>query len=221
MRRLAAPAALALAACGLLAAAPAALAQQGVTNAFAGFGNSKDPIKIEAQRLEVRQKDETAVFIGDVVVVQGESVLHTKQLRVLYVDSNAKATPGKPLGAPGPGGRELRRLEAEGDVVVTAKDQRASGDKGVFDMPSNTAVLTGNVLVSQGTNILKGERLRVNLTTQESTLEGGPAGNGRVQAVFTPGAAPKAPDKADAAAPATPKPKPAPAGRRTKQTVQR
>jgi len=70
-------------------------------------------------------------------------------------------------------------------VVVTSKEQKATGQHGVFDMPSNTVVLTGGVVVSQGDNVIRGDRLHVDLTTQRSRVESA-AGGGRVQGVFKP-----------------------------------
>jgi lipopolysaccharide export system protein LptA len=52
-------------------------------------------------------------------------------------------------------------------------------------MPSNTVTLTGNVMVTQGNNILKGDKLVVDLTTQKSRVESSNSG-GRVQGVFGP-----------------------------------
>ena len=89
---------------------------------------------------------------------------------------------------PGPGGQQqIRRLEARGGVVVTQKDQTATGEAGIFDMKTNTVTLTGNVVMTQGQNVLRGERLVVDLTTGVSRVESGKGGQGRVQGLFLPG----------------------------------
>jgi lipopolysaccharide export system protein LptA len=167
---------------------------QSVTTAFEGFsGRSDEPVRIEADNLEVREKDEAAIFTGNVVVVQGESTLRSNKLTIFYVGeaTNQKnQLQGETKGgdAAVPTGRDIRRLEAEGNVIVTSNDQRAVGASGVFDMASNTVTLTGGVTVSQGGNILKGSRLLVDLNTQRSRIESG-GGSGRVQGLFVPGAA--------------------------------
>ena len=66
-------------------------------------------------------------------------------------------------------------MEARGGVIVTQKDQTATGDTGLFDVKTNTVTLTGNVVVSQGTSVMRGERLVVNLTTGVSTVDAGKA----------------------------------------------
>jgi lipopolysaccharide export system protein LptA len=74
----------------------------GVPNALQGFGTNKDqPIQIEAASLEVRDKDKMAVFIGNVVVTQGDTVMKCKELRVFYDQDDPKAAP-KPARRPAP-----------------------------------------------------------------------------------------------------------------------
>jgi hypothetical protein len=58
-----------------------------------------------------------------------------------------------------PQGGSIRRAEARGDVTVVSKDQNASGELGVYDTKTKTITLTGNVVVSQGKNVVRGERV--------------------------------------------------------------
>jgi lipopolysaccharide export system protein LptA len=105
---------------------------------------------------------------------------------VFYDGDNASGSAMK-TAQPGPGGQQrIRRLEAKGGVVVTQKEQTATGDIGIFDMASNTVTLNGNVTVTQGQSVLRGEKLTVNLTTGVSHVEGGKSGTGRVQGLFLP-----------------------------------
>lgn len=171
----------------VLSASPV-LAQQSVTNAFKGFsGRSDQPVKIEANQLDVRESDQAAIFTGNVFVQQGDSTLKSSKLTVFYDNTPAaKGAAPAPAAAAGPqGSRNIRRIEAEGNVVVQSKDQHATGDRGVFDLPSNTVTVTGNVVLTQGQNVLRGNRLVVDLTTQQSKLESSASG-GRVQGVFGP-----------------------------------
>ena len=50
------------------------------------------------------------------------------------------------------------------------KDQTATGDNGVFDMRANTVTLLGNVVISQGQNVVRGDRLTVDMTTGVSQV---------------------------------------------------
>jgi lipopolysaccharide export system protein LptA len=175
-----------LATLAILMAAGVATAQNtGVPNALQGFSQNKDqPVHIEAATLEVRDKDKRATFSGNVVVKQGDTTLRSKTLDVFYDQEDAKG--GMKAAQPGPGGKQsIRRLEAKGGVVVTQKDQTATGQTGIFDMKSNTITMTGGVVITQGQNVLRGERLIVDVATGHARVE---AGQGRpVSGMFSPG----------------------------------
>jgi lipopolysaccharide export system protein LptA len=74
-------------------------------------------------------------------------------------------------------------MEAKGGVIVVQKDQTATGDSGLFDVRANTVTLIGNVVVSQGRNVLRGDRLVVDMATAVSHME---SDRGRVQGLFQP-----------------------------------
>ena len=54
-------------------------------------------------------------------------------------------------------------------------------------MQANTVTLTGNVVMTQGKNVLRGDSLVVDLTSGVSRVESGKNGQGRVQGLFLPG----------------------------------
>jgi lipopolysaccharide export system protein LptA len=203
----------------LFAAAGAAQTASGPPNALQGFSkNRNEPIKIESDSLEVRDKDKVAMFIDNVRVIQGDTTLQCKKLIVHY-DSESSQTGAGPRPAtmnPAGGNQSIRRLEAQGGVVVTQKDQTAVGDRGIYDTLSNSMTLVGNVVVTQGQNVIRGERLWVDLTTGVSRVECGNAAACRVQGVFqSSGAALPGPGQTTGAATAptgaaAPRPRPAP-----------
>jgi lipopolysaccharide export system protein LptA len=174
--------ALVLALAVILGTIAAAVAQpgggKGVPNALQGFSQNRgQPVQIEAASLEVRDKDKVATFSGNVKVVQGDTTMRCKSLVVFYEQNGGKSGGAMKTATPGPGGSsQIRRLEARGGVTVTQKDQTASGDTGLFDMKTNTVTLTGNVVVSQGPNIMRGDRLVVDMTSGVSRVEAGKSG---------------------------------------------
>lgn len=181
---------------GPMNAQPATTATaKGPPNALQGFSQNRDePVHIESATLEVRDKDKVATFSGDVRVKQGDTGMRSKTLVVFY-EGGESAEGGKsmPAATPGPGGEQkIKRLEARGGVVVTQKEQTATGDLGIFDMKSNVVTLTGNVMMTQGKNVLRGDKLIVDLTTGVSRVESGKNGTGRVQGLFLPGSQPGA-----------------------------
>jgi lipopolysaccharide export system protein LptA len=102
-------------------------------------------------------------------------------------------------------------MEAKGAVIVTQKDQTATGDSAIYDLKSNTVTLVapagGTVAVTQGPNVMTGERLVVDLTTSISHLSGGAHGvSGLINPSSTKKVDSKAPD-AKAAPKDAPKPR--------------
>jgi lipopolysaccharide export system protein LptA len=150
-------------------------ANRGPPNAVQGFSQNRDkPVHIEAATLEVRDKERRATFTGNVHVVQGDTTMRCK---VLVVHYDGSASGGMKAATPGPSGQQqISRLEAKGDVIVTQHDQTATGDNGLFDVKSNTITLTGNVVVSQGKNVVRGERMVVDMTTGVSKVDSGAKG---------------------------------------------
>jgi lipopolysaccharide export system protein LptA len=157
---------------------------QGLPNALQGFSQNRDqPVRIQSDNMVVHPKDNVATFTGNVHVTQGDTELRSKVLVVYYVDtSKPAAAPATTLKTVQPSSGEpqqIRRIEASGGVVVIQKEQTAVGDSGIFDMPSNTVTLNGNVVVTHGKDVVKGQRLVVDLGTGVSRIDGG-----RVDALF-------------------------------------
>jgi lipopolysaccharide export system protein LptA len=192
-------------------------AVQGVPNAMQGFSQNRDqPIQIEAASLEMRDKKKEATFAGNVKVVQGDTTMTSKTLVVFYDSTPAPAPAANAKAAaksapiqsatPGPGGSSsIRRLEARGSVVVTQKDQVVTGETAVFDTKTNLVTMLGGVVLTQGKNVLRGDRLMVDMTTGVSRVE---SDSGRVQGLFQ-SSGQGTPAIPGMAAPATP---PAPGG---------
>jgi lipopolysaccharide export system protein LptA len=199
-KRRAIAAAIALGGAALIAtgAAVAQSTMQGVPNAMQGFSQNRDqPIQIEAASLEMRDKKKEATFAGNVKVVQGDTTMTSKTLVVFYESSSdkapapqaepakgAKATKGAPMqsATPGPGGASsIKRLEARGNVVVTQKDQVVTGETAVFDTKTNLITMLGGVVLTQCQNVLRGDRLMVDMTTGVSRVE---SDSGKVQGLF-------------------------------------
>jgi lipopolysaccharide export system protein LptA len=180
---------------GAALAASAQSAVQGVPNAMQGFSQNRDqPIQIEAASLEMRDKKKEATFSGNVKVVQGDTTMTSKKLVVFYESSSAGAPPpantkaaaqsAAPLqsATPGPGGASsIKRLEARGNVKVTQKDQVVTGESAVFDTKTNLITMLGGVVLTQGGNVLRGDRLLVDMTTGVSRVE---SDTGKVQGLF-------------------------------------
>lgn len=202
---------------------PAARAAPGAGTFGSG---SKEPISIESDHLEVFDKEQKAIYTGNVVVVQGETTMKSGRMVVYYARNSADGTPAKagtaspvpaaPAAAPkagagaGPdlgGGTSLRKVEAFDGVTIVSKDQIATSRQAVYDKDSNQMVLTGDASLTQNGNITKGEKVVYDLTTGVAVVEAAP-NSGRVKSLLIPnsGEKPEAKPEAKPAKPGAPNP---------------
>jgi lipopolysaccharide export system protein LptA len=172
--------------------APCLAAAQGPAQSMLPGQNNDQPVQIEAASLEVHDKSKTATFTGNVQVVQGDTTMKCQSLVVFYGKEVgiAQTEPKQTAAMPGPkGAQDIRRIEAHGGVTVVTKDQNASGDLGVYDLQAKTITLTGNVIVSQGQNVIHGERVVVDTVSGNARVESSEGGGtvpGRVRALIQP-----------------------------------
>ncbi len=130
----------------LPAAASAAWAQASKERAvgFGNFGSSKEPIKIDANKLDVFDKEGRAVFTGDVVAVQGESTMKCTIMTVFYEQRDQNGGQATPA-AQGADDSAIKKIDCKGPVTIVSRTQTATGDNAVFDRTANRILLTGNV----------------------------------------------------------------------------
>lgn len=82
---------------------------------------------------------------------------------------------------------EIDRIEASGNVYFVTPEQTIRGDRAVFTLSDNLVVMTGDVIVTQGQNVMTGGRLTYNTETGAVTMAGGAGSNGgRIRGVFYP-----------------------------------
>ncbi|MFP4125694.1 MAG: LptA/OstA family protein [Alphaproteobacteria bacterium] len=155
---------------------------------FAGHDDSA-PIEITADELEVRQSEGVATFKGDVDAVQGELTLSAQTLDVFYGDSGGDGDRAEDADDGVNGDQamgEIRRVEAHGDVVVSSPREIARGSEGIYDLTTRRITLTGDVVLTRDDNVLRGNRLEIDLASGVSRLRAA-EGDGRVRARFAPG----------------------------------
>ncbi|GJE01535.1 LptA/OstA family protein [Methylobacterium isbiliense] len=164
---------------------------------FGAFGSAKDPIKIDADRLDVFDRENKAIFAGNVVAVQGESTIRCSSMTVHYQRNRdrdaggreppkgAEAKPAETKPADPADTGAIRQVVCAGPVTVVSKDQVATGDNAVFDKVANRVVVTGNVVLSQCQNVTRGSRLVYDMNTGRANMD--PTAGGRVSAMFVPG----------------------------------
>ena len=160
-------------------AATTSLAQQKQDSVSALKGhNSNAPVDVTADRIEVQDRADRAIFAGNVHVTQAELTLDTARLTVAYTGGSQTSS-----------GVQIRRLDAAGGVVVRSPSETARGDFGIYDLDKKLITLIGSVQLNRGDNQVNGSRLVIDLDSGRAVIDGGPPGvnqsGGRVTGHFT------------------------------------
>jgi lipopolysaccharide export system protein LptA len=173
---------------------------------FKGFQTgSQGPVNVEADSLDVVEKggQRISTFSGNVTVTRGDSVLKAGKISIFSTGSDktpkppagakpaADAAPAPAPAAPKaaesglPGAGNFTRIEASGKVYVNSGEQTATGDEAVVDMVGKLVTLEGNVVLSQGPNVITGDKLTWDMTTGRARVE--QKKGARIRGIFTPG----------------------------------
>ena len=143
---------------------------------------SNAPIDTTADEMEVVNSQCLVVFRGSAEALQGKSRLRASTISVYSRSKGAGAN-----GQPNCGGTD--RIIADGHVFFVTPDQNATGDHAVYSAASDQIVITGNVIVVQGNNVARGDRLTIQVSTKAAKMESNVKGAGRphrVRGVFYP-----------------------------------
>ena len=136
--------------------------------------NSNAPVDFAAGSIEVQDRADRAVFLGNVHVRQAELTLDTERLTVAYSSG---------------GGIQIRRLDAAGGVVVRSPSETARGNFAIYDLDKRLITLLGNVQLNRRGSQVNGSRLVIDLDSGRAVIDGGAPGvgqsGGRVTGHFT------------------------------------
>ena len=136
--------------------------------------NSDAPIDVTADRIEVQDRADRAIFAGNVHVRQADLTLDTERLTVAYTSSD---------------GVQIQRLDASGGVVVKSPTETARGDFGIYDLDRKLITLVGGVQLNRQDSQVVGSRLVIDLNSGRAVIDGGGPGigqsGGRVTGHFT------------------------------------
>lgn len=144
----------------------------------AGFGGLAEDagaeVEITADDLEVDENDQTALFSGNVLIVQGGLEMRAPQVLANY-------------GEGGPS--DLESFTASGGrVEMEFDDQTAVADQARYDFADRVLTMSGNVVVTNPTGTVNSAQLVIDTRAGTSSFSGGGGGEGgRVRGVFTPG----------------------------------
>jgi lipopolysaccharide export system protein LptA len=178
MRRMTKSAAL-LAAIGtaLAAAALSPASGQEAVSALRGH-DSNAPIDVAADRIEVQDRADRAIFSGNVTAKQAGLTLNAARVTLAY--SNA-------------GSLQIDRVDASGGVTIQSPSETARGQFAIYDLNRRLITLVGGVTLTRGESRVSGGRLVLDLASGRAVMDGNAAGGapgvtsngGRVTGTFT------------------------------------
>ena len=130
------------------------------------------PVEFSADQIELQDKQNRVVLLGNVLITQGDLTLRAARTTVAYTDA---------------GSLEIKRLDATGGVTVSRGNESASGAVAVYDFNKRIIVMSGGVSLRRGSDRLQGGRLVIDLRTGLSSVDGRASGQStsRVSGSFT------------------------------------
>ena len=158
-----------------------ALAFLGMVMAFpaaAQVSGQGGPIRVNADRSEVMERQRQVVLIDNVDIMQGDARLRANRVTIYYAGQGETETAGMT------GFGDISSMDAVGEVYYVTPDLKATGDRGTYDASADTITLTGNVVLIRGEDVATGTKLVMRLAEGRTTLDGG---DGQVQMNINPG----------------------------------
>ena len=132
---------------------------QGLTTSALKGLDSKAPIDVDADRIDVLDQESQAIFSGNVRVRQANLTLEADRMKVAY----SRPATGDPV---------VQRLDADGNVRITTPSERATSRFGIYDVEKRLLTLVGGVVLVQGSTRIEGNRLVIDIGSGRSTLDG-------------------------------------------------
>ena len=142
--------------------------------------NTKAPVSFDAGSIDFDDRANRVVLTGGVTVNQAGLTVRSNRMLASYTDD---------------GSLDVSRITANGGVVVTRGNERASGDVAVYDFGRRIITMAGNVQLRRGGDTLSGGRLVIDLASGLSSVDGRAAAgqtaagsegsDGRVRGTFT------------------------------------
>ncbi|BDI59953.1 LptA/OstA family protein [Qipengyuania nanhaisediminis] len=140
--------------------------------------DTRAPVSFDAGNIALDDRANRVVLTGGVTVSQAGLTVRSNRMLAAYSDD---------------GTLDVERITANGGVVVTRGNERASGDVAVYDFNRRVITMAGNVALSRGGDRLTGGRLVIDLASGLSTVDGRASGgapgregsDGRVRGTFS------------------------------------
>lgn len=159
----------------LLIAAAAALGLGLAGAAGAQVSSQGGPYMVSADDWHADGVAHIQYYDGRVEIIQNDSRLRADHIKVTHLSTTQSG---------GDGWGDVVTIEATGNVYYVTPNEKMKGDTAVYTKSADTMVITGNVTLQQGQNVMTGDRLTTTVSTGTSTFDS--PQSGRVRAVIYP-----------------------------------
>lgn len=169
----------------LLLSTMAAWMPDGACAAESRFSKSPDdaqavPTTITSNKMTVRNRENQAIFEGNVVLTRGGLVVNSEKMIVFFQGraGDAAGSPGeetskKSEALTSPSGRSLERVEAIGHVKIRQENSHATCQKAVYFSAEEKIVMTGDPVAWEKGTRVSGRQITIYLAEERSVVEGG------------------------------------------------
>jgi lipopolysaccharide export system protein LptA len=143
---------------------------------------SNAPIDITANQAEVVSSKCLSIWRGAAEALQGDSRLRADTISAYGAQKGVGADGQQSCGG-------IQRVVADGHVYYVTPTQNARGDHAVYLANADEIVLTGDVIVVQGKDVARGDKLTIKTNSKQFIMESrasGPGKSGRVRGVVYP-----------------------------------
>jgi len=123
--------------------------------------NTNAPIDATAD--DIVNSGGTTILTGQVDVRQGDTRILADKMKIFGGVAGARSTTGA---------SDISRIEATGNFYYITAEQEVRGNNGVYVQAADTFTVTGDVILLQGENVVTGDTLIYNLTTEEARVVG-------------------------------------------------
>lgn len=154
---------------GLLMAAPA----------HAQISSDGGPIYINSERTESLERERKVLLVGNVDIRQGTARLRADTVTIQFSGERGEAPAQGVAGSFG----QVQTILAEGNVYYVTPELKAKGDRGIYEIATDTITMTGKVALMRDRDVAEGQRLVMEVSNRRTTLEGG---GGRTRMVIDP-----------------------------------
>ncbi len=105
-------------------------------------------------------------------MVQEELVVHSDLMIVHFKEKNAASATDRPSQA-SESGKEIRFIEAKGNVKIAKGESRAKCERAIYDKQKEIVILRGSPVAWQGGTRISGPKMTMFLNENRSVVEGG------------------------------------------------